>query len=358
MKKLPLLISLLTLLGCGGTAGQFRLCGDFDHLEQGEFFIYSPDGGLNTLDTLRLRVGKFDYSVPLTGNATYYILYPNNSEQVVFGESGKVVKVKGDARSLNEVEVKGTEENEVYTKFRKESLGLSTEKLDTLARDYILRYPTMQMSKFLLNKYFVLPEKSNQQIMWEVYDSLCRANPSDVILSNLSNDIRRKNVLEVGAQIPPFNLTTRRVEFKTYKKDKKTKKDKVETRVIESTEVSDTTSTYKDKPLLMVFWATWRSGSASGLFRARNLMNDQHDCIVGLCYSLVVEYSDLKSVERRDSIDYPSYCDFLSWNSPLVQEWGIKELPFFILMDKERKIIATGTSWTDDIEPHTKDICL
>lgn len=358
MKKLPLLISLLTLLGCGGTAGQFRLCGDFDHLEQGEFFIYSPDGGLDNLDTLRLREGKFDYSVPLTGNATYYILYPNFSELAVFGESGKVVKVKGDARSLNEVEVKGTEENELYTKFRKESQGLSTQKLDTLARDYILRYPTMQMSKFLLNKYFVLPEKSNRQMMWEVYDSLCRANPSDVTLSNLSNDIRHKNVLEVGSRIPAFNLTSRRVELKLYKKDKKTKKDKTETRVIESIELSDTASSYKDKPLLMVFWASWRSGSASGLFRARKLMKEKKDSLQLISYSLDVEDSELKAVERRDSIDYPSCCDFLSWNSPLVQQWGIKELPFFVLVDKERKIVAAGTNWTEDIEPHTKDICL
>jgi hypothetical protein len=38
-----------------------------------------------------------------------------------------------------------------------------------------------------------------------------------------------------------------------------------------------------------------------------------------------------------------------------VQQWGIRELPFFILIGKDRKIIATGTNWAKDIEPHTKD---
>lgn len=299
------------------------------------------------MDTLRLREGKFDYTVPLQEKSTYHILYPNFSELVIFGESGKVVKVKGDARSLNEVKVSGTDENETYTKYRRESQNLSGKKLDSLTRDYILQYPTMQMSRFLLNKYFIQPEGTDQQMMHELYDSLCRANPSDVFLSNLSNDVRRKNTIKTGSRIPEFSLTTRKVELKKYKKKKTI------IRTIESRTVSDTS--YKDKPLLLVFWATWRSGSQSGLYRASRLMRESENKIQAISYSLDVEDTELKAVERRDSIDYPSICDFKCWNSPLVQQWGIRELPFFILMDKDRKILASGTNWSKDIEPHTKE---
>lgn len=299
------------------------------------------------MDTLRLREGKFDYTVPLQEKATYHILYPNFSELVIFGESGKVVKVKGDARSLNEVKVSGTDENETYTKYRRESQNLSGKKLDSLTRDYILQYPTMQMSRFLLNKYFIQPEGTDQQMMHELYDSLCRANPCDVFLSNLSNDVRRKNTIKTGSRIPEFSLTTRKVELKKYKKKKTI------IRTIESRTVSDTS--YKDKPLLLVFWATWRSGSQSGLYRASRLMRESENKIQAISYSLDVEDTELKAVERRDSIDYPSICDFKCWNSPLVQQWGIRELPFFILMDKDRKILASGTNWSKDIEPHTKE---
>lgn len=299
------------------------------------------------MDTLRLREGKFDYTIPLQEKATYHILYPNFSELVIFGESGKVVKVKGDARSLNEVKVSGTDENETYTKYRRESLNLSGKKLDSLTRNYILQYPTMQMSRFLLNKYFIQPEGTDQQMMHELYDSLCRANPSDVFLSNLSNDVRRKNTIKTGSRIPEFSLTTRKVELKKYKKKKTI------IRTIESRTVSDTS--YKDKPLLLVFWATWRSGSQSGLYRASRLMRESENKIQAISYSLDVEDTELKAVERRDSIDYPSICDFKCWNSPLVQQWGIRELPFFILMDKDRKILASGTNWSKDIEPHTKE---
>ena len=258
-----------------------------------------------------------------------------------------MVKVKGDARSLNEVKVSGTDENETYTKYRRESQNLSGKKLDSLTRDYILQYPTMQMSRFLLNKYFIQPEGTDQQMMHELYDSLCRANPSDVFLSNLSNDVRRKNTIKTGSRIPEFSLTTRKVELKKYKKKKTI------IRTIESRTVSDTS--YKDKPLLLVFWATWRSGSQSGLYRASRLMRESENKIQAISYSLDVEDTELKAVERRDSIDYPSICDFKCWNSPLVQQWGIRELPFFILMDKDRKVLASGTNWSKDIEPHTKE---
>ena len=50
-----------TLLSCGGSEGRFRLKGEFDHLQQGEFYIYSNDGGTSDLDTIQVVGGKFDY---------------------------------------------------------------------------------------------------------------------------------------------------------------------------------------------------------------------------------------------------------------------------------------------------------
>lgn len=125
MRNILLFIALgLTLLSCGGFPGQFRLKGNFAHLEQGEFLLYSTDGGLDIIDTLHLVDGKFDYTTKLHDEATYHILYPNFSELVVFGHSGGIVNIKGDARSLNEVEVHGDKE----TRHIQSSAKKSTKK--------------------------------------------------------------------------------------------------------------------------------------------------------------------------------------------------------------------------------------
>lgn len=89
-----------TLLSCGGSEGRFRLKGEFEHLRQGEFYIYSNDGGTAGFDTIRIEDGQFDYETDLRDHAIYYLLYPNLSEQVIFGASGDVITIKGDARNL------------------------------------------------------------------------------------------------------------------------------------------------------------------------------------------------------------------------------------------------------------------
>ena len=110
-----------TLLSCGGSEGRFRLKGEFEHLRQGEFYIYSNDGGTAGFDTIRIEDGQFDYETDLRDHAIYYLLYPNLSEQVIFGASGDVITIKGDARNLKSVEVKGSQPNEELTAFRLEN---------------------------------------------------------------------------------------------------------------------------------------------------------------------------------------------------------------------------------------------
>lgn len=50
------------------------------------------------------------------------LVFPNFSEQPIFAKSGKSVEIKADASHLKEMEVSGTEDNELMTKFRKNIL--------------------------------------------------------------------------------------------------------------------------------------------------------------------------------------------------------------------------------------------
>lgn len=347
MKHTLLYISaILTLLGCENTAGRFRIRGTFDHLEQGEFYIYSPDGGLDRLDTLRLQDGAFDYTAQLTGQATYHILYPNFSELVVFGEEGKSVKVKGDARSLSEVEVKGTKENELYTRFRKEVRQQPQSGEQELSRKYILDNPTTAVARYLFCKYFLLSSQADSKDTRTVYDSLCRACPDEILLSNLAQDVRVKGVVSVGNRLPDFKLKTRDVRINP--------DDTLHTRIIKGRTL--TRQNCKDSTLLFVFWASWRTGSQIGIYQARKLRRESGHKVLPISYSLDVDASELEHIENRDSIYYPSYCDTKGWNSTLVRQWGIKELPYYVLVDSTGHVMAEGSDWTKDIEPKAKTL--
>ena len=328
---------LLLVLSCTGHPKEVRLKGSFEHLEQGEFLIYSSDEGLDRLDTLRIQDGSFSYTLPTLETATLHILYPNKSELVVFGNPGADLVIKGDAQNLSEVEVSGSEDNEVYTAFRLETNGKSAAETKDIAHNYILEHPTLDVSRYLFTTYFLLDEEASVKETTALYDSLCSACPDDLALSKLSIHVRSLGKLRIGNRLPDFSLTLKPGHGGNG----------TEERIIKRAD-------YKDKILLIAFWATWKSGSQSALYRARRLRRDlkkKGKDIELISYSLDADERELFRIERRDTVDYPSYCDFQVLASPLVQQWGIRELPFMILVTPDGRIAATGSDWMKDIQP-------
>lgn len=333
---------LFLLLSCTGHPKEARLEGEFAHLDQGEFLIYSTDEALDRLDTLRIQDGFFSYTLPTVQPATLHILYPNQSELVVFATPGADILIKGDAQNLNEVEVSGSEENERYTEFRRDINGKSVAEAKNIAHNYILQYPTLSMSRYLLTTYFLCDDATSASEATELYDSLCRACPDDLTLSKLSTHIRTIGKIRVGKPMPDFALTLKPGHGGNGEEEQIIRR-----------------NDYKGKILLIAFWASWRGGSQSALYRARRLRRElkgKGKEISLISYSLDADEKQLTRFEKLDSIDFPSYCDFRSLSSPLVQKWGIRELPYFILVTPDGRIAAAGSDWQKDIEEATKEL--
>ncbi len=328
---------LFFVLSCSGHPKEVRLEGEFEHLEQGEFLIYSSDEGLDRLDTLRIQDGYFSYSLPTVETATLHILYPNQSELVVFGNPGVDIEIKGDAQNLSEVEVSGDEDNEVFTQFRLETNGKTAAETRSIARNDMLEHPTLTMSRYLLTTLFLCDEKAPIGETAELYDSLSRACPDDLALSKLSTHVRSLGKLRVGEPLPDFSLTLKPGHGGNGDEERTIKR-----------------ADYEGKLLLIAFWASWKGGSQSALYRARRLrreLKSRGKNIELISYSLDANERQLSRIEERDTIDYPSYCDFKALASPLVQQWGIRELPYIILVTPDGRIAASSADWMQDIQP-------
>lgn len=336
MKNLVCIAISFALLCCTGHPGEVRLEGEFAHLEQGEFLIYSSDESLDRLDTLRIQDGSFSYRLPAQETATLHILYPNKSELIVFGTPGADLRIEGDAQNLSEVKVSGSEDNERYTDFRLEANGKSANETREIARSYILAHPTLAMSRHLFSTYFLCDTATSVREVTELYDSLSRACPDDLVLSKLAVHVRAKDRLLVGEPLPDFSLVLKPGHGGNGEEE----------RTIQRAD-------YEGKPLLIAFWATWKSGSQNAVYRARRLhreMKGRGKDINLISYSLDIDEKRLRRIEERDSIDYPSYCDFRCLSSPLVQQWGIRELPYFVLVAPDGRIAAMGPNWVRDIQ--------
>ncbi len=111
MRQLAYLTLLpLLLLSCGDGKGRLRLRGTFQNLDQADFLIFSPNGGLDDIDTLHLLRGKFKKELPVTGGPyTFTIVYPNFSTLSFVASEGDKVRIEGDALALGGVKVMGVD---------------------------------------------------------------------------------------------------------------------------------------------------------------------------------------------------------------------------------------------------------
>ncbi len=318
------------LPGCEGTEGRFRLKGEFEHLRQGEFYMYSNDGGTSGFDTIKVEDGRFDYETDLKGHAVYYLLYPNLSEQVIFASSGDVITLKGDARNLKGVEVKGNRPNEELTAFRIENKDKGLSGIRKAAAAFMEQFPESPVSVFLFKEYFLPYDDVSQGEVEKRYRMLRKAQPDNLQLLSWQSDVEsRGRFLKKGSPLPDFSLAL--------EEGKKAR-----------------ASDYRGKPLLVHFWASWESRSRAETFRMRRMLKGNPDKIEAVSISLDVSDAARKSIERMDSMSWTSYCDFRSWNSPLVKLFGVRSIPFYLLAGADGKVLAAGTSYEKDIEPEIK----
>lgn len=325
MKRIFLyILSVFTLLSCRNSEDRFSLSGEFDHLQQGEFYIYSPDGAIDHLDTIKVTGGSFSYETPLKGKAILMLLYPNYSEHVIFAEGGKEVKIKGDAQKLGEAEISGTPENEEMTQFRLESLKTKQE-ISASAENHIRKNPASDVSFFLFKEYFLKDPKRDNQKTKALYEILIKAQPDQTRLKILQGKIYGLASSSVGEKLPQFQLPALRGD-------------------------SINTEKLKGKITLISFWASWRN-SGYIIYQTRKLRKKYGNKLGLVSYSLDINPKILEGSLKRDSITWPVFCDYKAWDNPLLQKLGVYDIPYHILVDADQKIIVRGRNLDKDILP-------
>lgn len=327
MKRFALYIfTVFALLSCGGSKGQFRLNGEFKHLQQGEFYLYSTDGNLNQFDTLKINDGEFDYTSALDHEAIYHLLYPNFSELVIFASPGDKIKIEGDARNLKTTEVSGSEANEDFTKFRLENQDKGETEQRKAAKQFIEEKPASPVSIYLFKQYFLLNDKADKTETKALYQKLLEAQPRHQILIGWKDDVEiYSRPYSKGNTLPDFSLE---INGDTIKR-----------------------ADYKGKYLLINFWASWEDASTPMMYRIKRFSKQYPGKFKILSISLDVSKRNLKAVERNDSITWPVYCDYEAWNSPLIRLFHITDIPSCYFVGPDHRIIATGSDFEKDIQP-------
>ena len=109
--------------------------------------------------------------------------------------------------------------------------------------------------------------------------------------------------------------------------------------------------------LLIVFWADWRHGSSSLNYHVRQALRDHPDSLYAISYSLDVDPEFGRVRETiEDTTHWHTYCDYRGWSSPLLARYGIRNIPWIILVGPKGKIQAMGGDYNRDIKPYLTQI--
>lgn len=329
MKRIAYIFTLiLVLVGCGSRSGNFSLEGRLLNLNQGEFYVYSPDGVFDGIDTIKVEGGRFTYETPCRQDGTLMIVFPNFSEQPVFAEAGKSVTISGDASHLKEIEIEGTDANKLMTAFRQQIAKASPPEVLKHAEQFIRNNTESPVSVYLVRKYFVIPNSADYDKADKLLDILYKAQPKNGHLARMSRYVKTARQHGIGSKMPSFAA-------------------------IDVNGKAVTDAALRGKVAVVYTWADWNYESRNMRDRLNRLKGEYGDRLALLGISLDADRKLCKRTLRNDSTSSVTVCDQQMFESPLIEQFAFGGVSENVLFNAQGIIVERNLQ-LNDIESKLK----
>lgn len=326
MHKHLFLLALLSVLlfSCGTDSKHFKFEGRFLHLNQGEFYLYSEDGAVSGIDTIKVEGGRFAYEMACDAPTTLILVFPNFSRQPIFAEPGKTVSIKGDASHLKEMEVKGTKDNELMTGFRHQVADASPPEKKKLAARFIENNPTSRASVFLIKDCFVATPQPDYQEAMRLTRLLLPKQERNGDLARLDKALRAVTTCSVGATLPSFTATD------------------IHGNAVSSAQLAHGLA-------VITVYASWNYESLDQLRRLKALRRQKGGRFQVATFSIDASKNECTNSLQIDTITWPVVCDGRMFEGDVIQRLGLNTVPGNVLL-KDGRVIARGLSTNDLVQ--------
>ena len=308
---------ILLLTSCNGRKGQFKIEGKFLNLNQGEFYVYSPDGIIEGIDTIKVEAGRFAYEIPCERQGTLMLVFPNFSQQPIFAESGKSVDINGNASHLKEMEVKGTDDNELMSNFRKQIANASPVDAQKQAEAFIKEHPESYVCTFLLRNYFIDTDRPDCKKASLLAKTIEKQQPKNGYLLRIKQSLAGITAAAAGNTLPAFS-------------DKDINGNPVSSASISNAPVA-----------IINVWSTWSYDSQDIQRTIKRYVKESGGKLKVISICVDASTYECKNTLKRDSITWPNICDGNMFDGKTISKLGITNVPYNIVM-QHGKITATG----------------
>ena len=314
MKKYSLvsLLSFLTLIlaSCGTDSHHFKIDGHLLNLNQGEFYVYSPDGSVtHGMDTIKVQAGRFSYLVECDRPMTLMIVFPNFTEQPVFAEPGKSVDIKGNASHLKELTVKGTKANKLMNAFREQILSASPAEIKKCAIQMAEDNPESAVAVYLVRRYLVTVDRPDYTTAARLLKLIVEKQPDNQFAARLLASCNGKTTINNGSKLPSFSAND------------------INGKVVNNATLASVPN------VVFYVWATWNYSSTSQLRQLADMerQSDGKLKVVSICLN-PDKSSCQRTLKQYGADNITTICDGRMVNGDLFNKLGLYNLPDNILI--------------------------
>lgn len=323
-KSMILYMLLASLTACHNNSQETNIQGEIKGLGNDTLYLYGNDGNYERIDTIITENGKIDYTLKIDTVASTLLLINNKTAQVpLFLNKNEKITIQGNASDLDFLTIGGNTPNEEYTAFQQTLKGLgkpSNKVLEEKVEEFIRNHHSSLVSIYLLNKYLVQKEAPDYAKINSLIELMAGNLQDNPVIEQIRTYSEQVEKIVVGKSAPFFSLPN-------VKGEKITRTDK-----------------FKDKYLLIHFWASWDSLSMKTTAKLRKINRDykKNKKFAMLGISLDIDKQAWKEAIKRDTLNWEQVCDFSGLNSGTVTQYAILSLPSNVLIDPNGNIVAKG----------------
>ena len=187
--------------------------------------------------------------------------------------------------------------------------------MEEKAEAFINSHPSSLVSIYLLEKYFVQKPQPDFSLIKEMTEHMTGGLKDRPYVDELLDLIQEEEKVSVGKTIPYVNLPNAK-----------------------GTQISRTS--FKDKYLLIHFWASWdpQSMEANAALRPdlqerRKRTSYSHSGGI----SLDIDRKEWEEAIKRDTLKWEQSCDFSGWNTAPIKQLAIQALPANLFLSPSGK---------------------
>lgn len=336
-KNNPLyLLFILLLIACNSEDTQkTTLHTNIKGLEDETLYIYGMDRYYDRVDTLHLIDGKLSVDLPVDTLVMLSMLLPSGESFPLFIDKGDKLTIEGTVSDSIALTISGNPLNDEYRQFKLDlaSEGLSSEKLiQSKAAAYIHSHPFSLVSIYLLKHYFVETPTPDIKRIQKLIEGMSGELKDRPYIIALDEQLNQEALVEVGKLAPYFRV-----------------KDQDGTII--------TRTKFNKHYLLINFWASWDEASchANQILKRIHKKYKKRKNFALLSISLDIDKQAWKEMIVSDTLAWDHGVDEKSWQSEIVKQYAITQLPTNVLLNTAGRIEKINIT-EDELEAFLKEV--